>query len=141
VANLFLGQTFWMRFHEVDSAHYHSGRTVPALQSMMFPEHLLHRVQGTVSIHQSFYSPDCGSRSLNRQHCARFHGHAADLNDTGPALAGIAPHMRSREPQLIPQKLNKKRSGFNIGLVRFTVYRQAYLGQLNLLLLAKWTLW
>jgi len=44
--------------------------------------------------------------------------------------------MRSRKPELIPQKLDQKRSGFNIGLVQITVYGQAYLGQLNLLLLA-----
>jgi hypothetical protein len=59
-------------------------------------------VQRTVSVHQSFYGPHRGSGSLYGQHCARFHRHAADLNDAGAALTGIAPHMRSGKPQLIP---------------------------------------
>jgi hypothetical protein len=129
-----------MRFDEIDGAHNHSGRTVSTLQRVMFTEHLLHRVQRAVSIHQSFYGSYRGSRSLNCQHRARFHRHAANLHDACPALAGIAPDMRPRKPQLIPQNLNEKCSGFNIGLVRLAVHRQAYLGQLNLLLLATSTL-
>jgi hypothetical protein len=44
--------------------------------------------------------------------------------------------MRPGKSELIPQKLDQKSSGFNIGIVRLTVHRQAYLGHLNLLLIA-----
>jgi hypothetical protein len=141
VPYLFLGQAFGMRFYKINGAHDHSGRTVSALQGVMFPEHLLHRVQRPVSIHQAFYGQDRSARSLNRQYCARFHRHSADLNDARPALAGIATDMRSSKPKLITQKLYEKCSGLNIGLVRLAVHCKAYLGQLNLLLLAIATLW
>jgi hypothetical protein len=100
---LLFGKAVWMGFDKIDCAHHHSGRTVTALKRMMLPKHFLHRMQRTISVHQSLDRRKRSATSLNGQHRARFNGHSVDIDNASPALACIAANMSAGQAQFITE--------------------------------------
>jgi hypothetical protein len=52
------------------------------------------------------------------------HYDVADMDDAGAALTGVAADMRTRQIEIIAQKMDKKRAVFDIDRNRLTVHRQ-----------------
>src|SRR5215472_13945954 len=112
-------------FDEIERAHDHPRSAEPALQRMVVAERLLHRVQGIA-----------GRDTLDRQHRAALclqgeqgaglDGFAVDMNDTGAALARVAPDMSTGEAKLLAQQLHQKRSALDGRRNRLAVYGKAH---------------
>jgi hypothetical protein len=67
---------------DLGAAHDHSGRAIPALKSVVFPEPLLHWMKLAIAGH-AFDRGDLAAVSLNGKHRAGFHGFAAQGNRAG----------------------------------------------------------
>src|SRR5207244_3642103 len=74
---------------QVDGRHDHPGRAVAALETVLFPEALLHRVQLAVA-REPFDGRDGAAVGLHREHRARFRAPAVDEHRARAALARVA---------------------------------------------------
>src|SRR5712691_5587817 len=79
---------------QVHGLHDHAGRAEAALQAVLLPETLLHRVQLARRC-QTLDRQDVGALGLHREHGARFHGLAVQVDGAGAALGGVAAHVRA----------------------------------------------
>src|SRR5260370_26524764 len=87
---------------DLGAGHYHAGREVSALQAVMFPESLLHRMKLAVP-GEAFYSGNLGAISLNRQDCARLYCLAAQRHGARTADRGFASYVGAGQAQHVPQ--------------------------------------
>ena len=76
-------------------SHDHSGRAVAALQSMLFPESFLHRMQFAV-LRQAFDGRDLRAVGLHGEHRARLHRLAVELDTVH------APQSDVSQPTCVP---------------------------------------
>jgi hypothetical protein len=97
--------------------HDHSRRAVTALQTVLLPESFLHGMQISVCGH-AFNGCDAGAISLNGKHRARLYGHAIDDDGTGTADRGLAPDVRSSQPNDIAYVVDEQHAWLDI-LVMF----------------------
>src|SRR5262249_60465863 len=67
-----------------------------------------------ISIGQPLDGGDRGAGRLRRHHGARFDGAAIQMDHAGPALPGIAPHMRPGQAQRLAQELDQEGSVFDL---------------------------
>ena len=51
---------------------------------------------------------DVGALGLNREHRACLDRAAVDVHDAGAALAGVAPHVGSGQPQVLAQEFHEE---------------------------------
>jgi len=84
--------------HDIESGHDHSWRAEPALQAMVLAECLLHGMQGSARLGQTFDGGDCGAFTLQREGGARLGGYAVDMDHAGTALRRVAADMRAGQP-------------------------------------------
>ena len=99
------------------------GVQIAALQAVILAERLLHRMQRTVRLGQSLDGGDVGALELPGEHRAGLHRLAVDVNDAGAALRGVAPHMGTREPQILAQELHQQGAGIDVPGDGFAVHR------------------
>src|SRR6516225_8281556 len=85
---------------DVDGSHDHARRAKTALQTMVFAECFLHRMERTVGRRQSLDREHIGSFELQRQNRAGFDRLAVDMHDTGAALRSVTADMRAGKPQV-----------------------------------------
>jgi hypothetical protein len=73
---------------------------------MIIHESLLHRMQFAV-IGQPLNGDYFRTVSLSGQNSARFNGYTVHVHNTSTALASIATHVGTGEPEILSQKLNE----------------------------------
>src|SRR6516225_999694 len=108
----------------VDGGHDHAGGAIAALQPVMLAEGLLHGMQRSVGIGETFDGEHLRPLDLPDEYRARLHGLAVDVHDTGAALRRVAAHMGAGEPQVLAQELHQQRARIHITGDGFTVHRQ-----------------
>jgi hypothetical protein len=72
----------------------------------------------------AFDGRDKAPVGLSRQDRARFDCAPIDMDDAGAALTGVAADMRTRQIEIIAQKMDKERAVFDIDRNRLTVHGQ-----------------
>jgi hypothetical protein len=81
---------------------------------MVLPKSSLHGMHGRARRGEAFDSDDGCPFALQREHCARLHRHAVDMDDAGAALRGVAADMGAGEVQMLPKKFHQQRSAFDL---------------------------
>jgi hypothetical protein len=96
----------------------HARRAEAALQPVMFAERLLQRVQAAVGAGQPFDRNDVGAMRLCHEHGAGFHRLPVHVHGTGAAMTGVAADVRTGDPELFAQYMDKQhpRLGENFDL-------------------------
>ena len=97
----------------------------------MLAERLLHRMQLAVDCGEALDRRHGGAVDLDRQHGARLHRAAVDMDDAGAALAGVAADMGAGQPQMLAQELDQQRARIDVGASRrlpFTVRETEAIG-------------
>src|SRR5688572_16260675 len=122
-----LVESLRMAGDHVGRRHDHAGRAETALQTMMLPERRLHRMQFR-AVGKSFDCKDIRAGSLCGKHCAGLHRLAVDMHHTGAALRRVAAHMRSGKSQILPEKMDQKRSVLDVGAHTPPIHHQRYVG-------------
>jgi hypothetical protein len=97
------------------------------LKGVVFVKGLLHGMQRAIG-GETFDGSDFGSIRLPNEHGARLYTRAVNVHHTCPALAGIAPDVRAREPQNFPQELNEKGTRLDFGRHHLPVHRHGHGG-------------
>src|SRR5262249_14192829 len=100
---------------EVDRVHDHARRAEPALQAVVLPEGLLHRVQLAVLGH-ALDGGDGGAVRLDGQHRAGLHRAAVEVDRAGPALARVAPDLRPGEAEPVTQVVDEQGAWLDLRL-------------------------
>src|SRR5512147_385658 len=106
VADLFVGGVSRVMLEEVDRRQDHPGSAETTLKPMLFPERILHRVQG-VAPGQSLDRGDLAPLGLHGQHGTALHRAAVDQDGTGAALRGIAADMGAGEIEVVPERVDQ----------------------------------
>src|SRR5439155_2846609 len=88
-------------------SHEKAWRTEPALQAVLIPERLLERRQRPVG-RQTFDRGDASTVDLDCEQGARLDGPIVEEDRARPALAGVATDVRTRQPQLLTQKVDEE---------------------------------
>src|SRR5439155_19314184 len=91
----------------------HSRRAEPALQPMLVPERLLHRMQLAV-LRQAFDGGDGAPFGLDREQRAGLHGPAVEEDGAGAALAGVAPYVRPGQAEDVAQEMDEQQAGLDL---------------------------
>jgi len=94
----------WVRVprQDLSTRHYHSGRAIPALKSVVFPESLLHWMKLAISGH-ALYGRDLGAISLNGKHSAGFYCLTAEGNGAGATNRRLTSDVSTGQPKHIAQ--------------------------------------
>ncbi len=100
-------------FNQLDGTHDHPRCAEAALEGMVLMKGLLHRVE-FAALGQPLDGCDGGSIGFDRQHGAALHGTTVDVNDAGPAVAGIAADVGSGELQFVAKQLNEECSRLDL---------------------------
>src|SRR5256885_9796488 len=79
---------------DLGGRHDHSRRAVTALQAVLLPESLLHRMEFPIS-GKPFNRGDIGAVSLDGKHCAGLHGLAVDEDRAGSADRSLTTDVRA----------------------------------------------
>jgi hypothetical protein len=98
----------------IDAHHDHAGRAETALQSVMFAESFLHRVQCAISRGKSLDGDDILALRLHGKHGAALHRFAIDMDSAATALRCIATDMRPCQAQMIADEINQQRARFDL---------------------------
>ena len=106
----------------VDGRHDHARRAEAALQTVIFAESFLHRMQLSV-LCEAFDRRHLRAFGLDREHAAGLHGAAVHMNDAGAALARVAADMRAGQPQLLAQEIDEQGAVFDFGGNALAVHR------------------
>jgi hypothetical protein len=105
----------------INGRHHHPGCTEAALQAMIVPKCLLHRVKRAARRHPlNRHHVRLGS--LNCEYRARFNGLAIYVNDAGAALTRVAANVRSGETQCVAEEVNQESAILDIGAPFLSVY-------------------
>src|SRR5712691_4141119 len=114
----------WMgiAFDQIVCGHDHARRAEAALQAVLVPESLLHRVQLAVR-GEAFDGGDARPVGLHRQHRARFDRLPVDQHCAGATLTGVAANVGPSEPQCLAQEMNQKQTRLDLGALLHAVDR------------------
>src|SRR5258708_38828344 len=88
----------------------HPWRAEASLQTVLFPEGLLNRVQLTVGLGEALDGLDVGPVGLNGQDGARLYGDAVDQDRACAALGRVAADVRTRQSELLPNEIHQELS-------------------------------
>src|SRR3990170_8349197 len=89
VPDLVIGR-IGVALEQVDRGHDHARRAEPALEAVLLPECVLHRME-LIAGGDAFDGPDAGAIRLDGEHRARLDRSAVHLDRARPALARVAP--------------------------------------------------
>src|SRR2546430_16555414 len=91
-----VARRIWIPIDDLGRGYDHSGRAIATLQTVMFPESLLHRMQLPIR-GQSFDGRDVRAVGLDREHRAGLHCLAVNQHGARAADGSLATVMRSEE--------------------------------------------
>ncbi len=100
-----VARRIWIPIDDLGRGYDHPRRAVAALQTVMFPESFLHRMQLPIR-GQSFDSCDVRAVGLDREHRARLHGLTVKQNGARAADRSLATDMRPRQSQQVAQVMH-----------------------------------
>src|SRR5881409_2812713 len=115
VTNL-LARRFGIVVQQVDSGHNHARRTVAALETVTFPEALLHGMQLAVP-GQAFNGRDFRAVRLHSQDSAGLHRAAVEKDGARAAERRFAPDVRAGKLAVVPQEIGEQGAGFDFVFV------------------------
>src|SRR5713101_3640576 len=98
---------------ELGRGHDHARRAEAALQPVLLPEGVLDGVQLAVLGH-AFDRGDLRAVGLDGQHGTGLHGLSIQMDGAGPALAGVAAHVRAREPGQLADEVHEQEPGLDV---------------------------
>jgi hypothetical protein len=107
---------------DVDGRHDHARGTEAALQTMLFMERLLHRVQTATLAGNTFNRGNDSTFAGRCQRRAAFDGLAINMHGASAALTGITADVGTGQFQMIPDKFNKQCATFNVAAHGFAVH-------------------
>jgi hypothetical protein len=122
LANLILARVGILR-QQVGAGHDHARRAVAALEAVVLPEALLHRVQigfGADALDRRHL----GAVGLCRQHGARLDRVAVEVDGASPAVGGVAADVGAREPQVVTQIVHEQEARLHLSGLRLSVHGQ-----------------
>src|SRR5262249_145934 len=96
--------------------HDHPGRAIAALQTMVLPETLLHRMQPRFGS-ESFNRRHLRAVSLNREQPPGLHRSPIEQNRACPADRSLTSDVGPCEPNKIADEMNKQQTRFNVCVV------------------------
>src|SRR5436190_23785259 len=99
---------------------------------MLLPEGLLNRMERAVA-REALDRRHRGAVGLHRQHRARLHGLAVQVDGACAALRGLAADFCSREPDAVAHEVDEQRAGRDLGFVASAVDGDRDVGQDSLL--------
>jgi len=76
---------------------------------------------------KTFDRNDIVAMGLNRQHRATLHGTAIEQYTACPTLAGIAPDMNARQPQVLTQEVHQQHARLDLRIHLFSINAKRYL--------------
>src|SRR5262245_39167162 len=106
VADVLLGRPRVL-VQEPDRRHDHPGRAEAALEPMVLLEGRLHRVHLAVG-REALDGGDLRPVRLDREHAARLHGLAVDVDGAGAAGDGVAAHVRAGEVEVLAEEVDEQ---------------------------------
>ena len=112
VADLLLGRV-GIAIDDLLGRHDHAGRAEAALQSVLVPESLLHRVELAVS-GQAFDGQDARAVGLHGEHGAAFDGLAVHLDRACAAQRRLAADVRSGEADDLAQVVDEEQPRLDV---------------------------
>ena len=113
-----------VRPEKVERRHEHARRAEPTLETVVLTERLLERVELTV-LREALDRQDLRAVGLDREHDAGPRGLAIDQNRARAADSVLAADVRTREAEVLAQKIHEELAGFAASLVRDAVHREA----------------
>src|SRR5215468_4885141 len=119
LANLRLARVRISR-EERAAGHHHAGRAVAALEPVLLPEALLHRMELAVPL-QSLDRLHLVAVGLDREEGTGFDRHAVEQDGTRPAVGGVAADVRTGQAQRLAQEVNEQQSRLDLRLMRLAV--------------------
>src|SRR5271166_2771326 len=118
---------------EVDRGHDHARRAEAALQAVVVLEGLLHRMQ-LAALSQALDCRDVRPLAARGEDCAGLDRDAVEMDDAGPALGGVAAHMRAGEAKILAQELHEQRPGIHVRRNLPAVHRHRDMNHSHILL-------
>ena len=106
--------------------HHHARRAEPALKPVMLLKRRLNHTQRPIRPRLTLNRRNSAALRLSREHRARLHRNAVNMNNTGSALRGVTPNMRPRHPQTVTQKSRQQRPTLNSPRYQTTVQFKRY---------------
>src|SRR5262245_51976731 len=94
--------------------HNHSGCAVTALQAVMLPESLLHRVEIAIGGH-TFNCRDIGAIRLDRQHRAGLYRLSVQQNCARPTARSLTADVCTSQPENVAQVMNEQQPRLDLG--------------------------
>src|SRR5262249_1790688 len=104
--------------------HQHARGAEAALQSVLFGEALLHRVE-LAALLQALDGSDLRAVGLHREHGARLDRLAVELNSAGAAVRGVAADVRAGHAENLAQQVHQQQARLDLRLPHRPVYRDA----------------
>src|SRR5262249_53573719 len=105
---------------ELDGRHNHAGGAEAALQTVLFPEAILDRVELAV-LREAFDGRDVRTIGLHRENSAGLDRLAVNLDGAGTALRRVAPNVRAGETEHVANVMNQEETRLDVVLVLLTV--------------------
>ena len=112
--------------------HDHARGAVPALQAVVLVERLLERVHPVLAGH-ALDGGDLAAVRLDGEHRAGLHRPPVHQDGARAARRGVAPDVRSGEPEVLPQEVHEQRAWLDVPLAGIPVHRQGHVSQGSLL--------
>ena len=105
---------------QVDRRHDHARRAIAALQAVLFPEALLHRMQLPFR-REAFDRRHRRAVGLHREDRARLRAPAVDEHGARAALARVTADMGSGEIEMLAQEMHEQRARLDVRLAHLAV--------------------
>lgn len=109
---------------KVKSREHHPRRTVTALQTMVFPEGFLNRMQFSI-LGQTLNGQYLPAIRSHRKAGTGFYATPVHDDGTGPTVAGVTADMGSRQLQHLSQEIHQQHSRLDFVLAVLTVHCQS----------------
>jgi hypothetical protein len=119
VPDLTLGR-LWVVVQQVDRGHDHARRAEAALQAVLLPEALLHRVE-LVVLGEALDRGHLRPIRLDSEDGARLCAASVDEHRARAALTRVAAHVRARQMELLAKEVDEQHPRLHVRLARLTI--------------------
>src|SRR5690242_6393947 len=104
-----------------DRRHDLAGRAVAALEAVMIDEGLLHRVECSIAPGEAFDGRDRPSLGGSGQRQAGENVPSVGKHGAGAALAVVAAFLRAGQPEMLAQRIEKRRPRVELERIALTI--------------------